>query len=101
MLKMLGTTRPCCDGITRREPLAAGALTTLGGGFSLPGLMAAEEATDAPLAGSGKAKNVILLYLLGGAPTQDLYDLKPGARRTSVALSSRSRPVHRESRSRR
>ena len=79
MLKMLGTPRRCCDGITRRETLAAGALTTLGGGFSLPGLMAAEEATDAPLAGSGKAKNVILLYLLGGAPTQDMYDLKPGA----------------------
>ncbi|HAB12986.1 MAG TPA: hypothetical protein DCE47_14975, partial [Planctomycetaceae bacterium] len=79
MLKMLGSPRRCCDGITRRETLAAGALTTLGGGFSLPGLMAAEEATDAALAGSGKAKNVILLYLLGGAPTQDMYDLKPGA----------------------
>ena len=76
MLKMLGTPRRCCDGITRRETLAAGALTTLGGGFSLPGLMAAEEATDAPLAGSGKAKNVILLYPVSYThltlPTSDL-----------------------------
>jgi hypothetical protein len=38
MLRMLGRPRQFCDGITRREALAAGALTALGGAFTLPGL---------------------------------------------------------------
>jgi hypothetical protein len=62
--------------MTRRETLAAGALTFLGGGFNLQSLMAAEASGQAR---QGKAKNVILLYLLGGAATQDMYDLKPNA----------------------
>lgn len=73
MLTMLGSPRRCCDGITRRETLKAGALTALGG-FGLPQLFGAEEAG---LALPGKAKNVILLYLLGGAATQDMWDMKP------------------------
>ncbi len=76
MLRMLGTPRRCCDGLTRRETLAAGALTFLGGAFNLPDLLAAEAAGKTKPA---KAKSVILLYLLGGAATQDMYDLKPGA----------------------
>lgn len=75
MLTMLGSPRRCCDGITRRETLKAGALTALGG-FGLPHfLQAAETGRVRP----GRAKNVILLYLLGGAATQDMFDLKPGA----------------------
>jgi hypothetical protein len=73
MLTLLGSPRRCCDGITRRETLKAGALTALGG-FGLPQLFAAEEAGHAL---PGKAKNVILLYLLGGAATQDMWDMKP------------------------
>jgi hypothetical protein len=78
MIKLLGSPRRCCDGLTRRESLAAGALTFLGDGFNLPSLLAAESrkpASERP----GKAKNVILLYLLGGAATQDMFDLKPDA----------------------
>lgn len=73
ILKMLGSPRRCCDGLTRRETLAAGALTFLGSGFSHERLLAAQAAGQ----GHGKAKSVILLYLLGGAATQDMYDLKP------------------------
>lgn len=73
MLTMLGSPRRCCDGITRRETLKAGALTALGG-FGLPQMLAAEEAGHTV---PGKAKNVILLFLLGGAATQDMWDLKP------------------------
>ena len=73
MLKMLGSPRRCCDGITRRETLQAGALSALGG-FGLPQMLAAEEAGAV---GHGKAKNVIFVFLLGGAATQDMYDLKP------------------------
>jgi hypothetical protein len=76
MLRMLGSPRRCCDGVTRRETLAAGALTFLGGAFNTSGLLAAQAAGQAQ---HGKAKNVILLYLLGGAATQDMYDLKPNA----------------------
>lgn len=77
MLTMLGSRRRCCDGITRRETLRAGALTALGG-FGLPELFAA---TDAGRVTAGKARSVIVLYLLGGAATQDMFDLKPDAPR--------------------
>ncbi len=75
MLTMLGSPRRCCDGVTRRETLKAGALTALGG-FGLPQWLAASEAG---LVRPGRAKSVILLYLLGGAATQDMFDLKPDA----------------------
>lgn len=75
MLTMLGSPRRCCDGITRRETLKVGALTALGG-FGLPQWLAAAESGQLR---EGKAKSVILLYLLGGAATQDMFDLKPNA----------------------
>jgi hypothetical protein len=79
MLTMLGSSRRCCDGLTRRETLKAGALSLLGGFFTLPDLLRAEEARRAGPDRPGKAKSVILLYLLGGAPTQDMFDMKPAA----------------------
>ncbi len=75
MLTMLGSPRRCCDGITRRETLKAGALTALGG-FGLPQILFANESG---IARHGPAKNVMVLYLLGGAATQDMWDLKPQA----------------------
>jgi hypothetical protein len=78
MLTVLGSPRRCCDGVTRRESLKAGALSVLGGFFNLPDLFALEKMRD-PVPNPGKAKSVILLYLLGGAATQDMYDLKPAA----------------------
>ncbi|MBI5756955.1 MAG: DUF1501 domain-containing protein [Planctomycetales bacterium] len=77
MLTMLGSPRRCCDGLTRRETLRAGALSLLGG-MSLPNLLQAEISQQKPVV-PGKAKNVILLYLLGGAATQDMVDMKPDA----------------------
>jgi hypothetical protein len=76
MITMLG--HPRRHGLTRRETLKAGALSLLGGGFNLPNLLAAEENRSAG-APPPKAKSVILLYLLGGAATQDMFDLKPEA----------------------
>jgi len=76
MLRILGRPRRFCDGVTRRQAMTVGALSALGAGFSLPRLLAIEEAK---LARPGKAKSVILLYLHGGAPTQDMFDLKPSA----------------------
>jgi hypothetical protein len=78
MITLLGSKRRLCDGLTRRETLKAGALSLLGGAFNLPALLWAEENRKASLR-AGTAKSVILLYLLGGAATQDMFDLKPDA----------------------
>ncbi len=80
MITMLGSPRRCCDGLTRRETLQAGALALLGG-MNLPTLLRAEESRPAHQSHGrpGKAKSAILLYLLGGAATQDMVDLKPSA----------------------
>jgi hypothetical protein len=66
MLKMLGSPRRFCDGITRRETLKVGAVSVLGG-FGLPQLLQAEQSRNEHV-WNGKAKSVICLYLLGGAP---------------------------------
>ena len=78
MITMLGSSRRCCDGLTRRETLQAGAASMLGGLFGLP------QTADGALSSGqsqrpAKAKSVIVLYLLGGAPTQDMFDMKPDA----------------------
>lgn len=73
MLTMLGSPRHCCDGLTRRETLKVGAMSALGG-FGLPQYLQAEAAGHTLPA---KAKSVIVLYLLGGAATQDMWDMKP------------------------
>src|SRR5262249_52000474 len=78
MLRMLGHPRRFCDGITRREALTAGALSVLGSGFTLPDLLAREERRP-PGAKPGRAKSVLILYLHGGAPRQDMFALNPPA----------------------
>ncbi|MBT4693026.1 MAG: DUF1501 domain-containing protein, partial [Planctomycetaceae bacterium] len=58
---------------SRRDFLRIGALGL--GGLTLPGLMRAEAAN-----GVGKShKSVIMIYLTGGPPHQDMIDLKPNA----------------------
>ncbi|MBO53071.1 MAG: hypothetical protein CMJ69_20105 [Planctomycetaceae bacterium] len=75
MLKILGpasSSDAFCDGLSRRNFLQVGGLGT---GLSLSGLLAAEAA-------QGKrpsAKSVIFIYLVGGPPHQDMFDLKPEA----------------------
>ncbi len=72
MLRVLGSPRR--PGASRREVLKAGGLAVLGG-FGLPQLLEAEQVRPQ----RGRARSVILLYLLGGAATQDMVDLKPAA----------------------
>ena len=78
MITMLGSPQRCCDGLTRRETLKAGALSVLGGLFNQASLLALQEQRGDTVR-PAKAKSVILLYLLGGAATQDMFDLKPEA----------------------
>src|SRR5947207_4901308 len=77
-INVLGTPRRACDGITRRETLTVGALSLLGGFFNQPNLLALEQHRTTRLL-PARAKSVVLIYLQGGPPTQDMFDLKPDA----------------------
>ena len=73
MLNLTGQEYSLCDGLTRRDALKIGALGL--GGLSLPQLLAAEEQ-----AGIGKSnKAIIMVYMCGAPPHQDMYDLKMDA----------------------
>ena len=69
MLRILGSPKRTCHGLTRREWLIAGGL-----GLSVPAFGA--NPTSKP---TGTAKNVILLYLFGGPSQLDTLDPKPNA----------------------
>src|SRR6185369_9327325 len=74
MLTLLGRPsvgRGFCDRLSRRNFLKVG---TLGlAGLNLSQLLKAESA-----AGIGTSrKSVIMIYLVGGPPHQDMFDLKP------------------------
>ena len=76
MLKILAPSdrsRPFCDGISRRNFLKIGGLGALG--LSLPNLLALEAQSGI----RNSHKSVILIYLVGGPPHQDMFDLKPDA----------------------
>src|SRR3954453_5773597 len=67
------SSRRYCDGISRRNFIKIGALGM--GGLALPQLLKAEAASG--IARSHKA--VIMIYLAGGPPHQDTFDLKMDA----------------------
>ena len=73
MLTILGAPRRFCDGLPRRDFLKIGSLAL--GGISLPQMLRAEAAAGA----SRSHKAVIMIYLSGGPPHQDTFDLKPDA----------------------
>jgi len=68
-----GSNRRLCNGVDRREFLRIGGLAL--GGFSLRDLLAAEAAAGT----KSSHKSVIMVYLVGGPPHQDLWDMKPDA----------------------
>lgn len=63
---------PFCDGLSRRNLIKAGALAM--GGLSLPQLLEVEAAT-----GKSSHKSIIMIFLSGGPPHQDMVDLKMDA----------------------
>src|SRR3954471_4803254 len=75
MLRILGTPRAACDGISRRTLLEAAGAGLLG--LSAPGLFAAEARRERPT--SARAKSVIFLFLFGGPSQLETFDLKPDA----------------------
>jgi hypothetical protein len=73
MLTIYGNSSRFCDGISRRNFLRIGALGL--GGLALPQLLEAEA-----LSGIGRShKAIIMIYLPGGPPHQDMFDLKMDA----------------------
>jgi hypothetical protein len=67
------TASTLCDGISRRDFLRIGALGL--GGLTLTQLLAAEARAGV----RQSHKTVIMIYLVGGPPHQDMWDLKPDA----------------------
>jgi hypothetical protein len=78
VLSIPGTASRWCDGVSRREFLQIGALGTAG--LALPELFRARAmSADPPARGVGRAKSCILLFMGGGPPQMDTFDLKPDA----------------------
>ena len=76
MLTILGDPLPAhfCDGVSRRSFLKIGGLAL--GGLSLPQLLMAESQTGRRRQAH---KAIIMIFLPGGPPHQDMWDLKPQA----------------------
>lgn len=76
MLNILGQQTRYCDGVSRRSFLKIGGLSAgAAGGLSLADLMRAEAAS--PTQKSDKA--IINIFLGGGPPHQDMWDIKTEA----------------------
>jgi len=73
MLTIPGSPYRFCDGLTRRGFLQIGGLAL--GGLSLPQILRAESAQG--IKSSHKA--IIMIFLPGGPPHQDMFDLKMDA----------------------
>jgi hypothetical protein len=79
VLTIEGKPQRFCDGVSRREFLKIGGLAL--GGLALTDILAA-EAQAATLRGAGARsshKAIIMVFLPGGPPHQDMFDLKMDA----------------------
>ena len=85
MLSLQSGNLRLCDRLNRREAIRLGGLGALG--LTLPTLLAAQsnaaprQSAPHPPTRFGRAKRCILLYMWGGPPHHDTFDLKPNAPR--------------------
>lgn len=80
MLRVLGSPKRLCDGLTRRDLLQVGGAAF--GGIGLSQLLAAQAggATSVGMGDSfGRAKNCIVLFLYGSHSQLETFDMKPEA----------------------
>src|SRR6266566_4641851 len=80
MLRLLGSPRTLCDGLTRRDFLHIGGLGALG--LSVADALRLQEVQAAPIRqanGFGSAKACILLFPYGSPPQHETFDPKPDA----------------------
>ena len=75
MLSILGKPSRYCDGISRRGFLKIGGLSFGAGGLSLADLMRAEASSASPK----RHKSIINIFLAGGPPHQDMWEIKTQA----------------------
>lgn len=73
MITIPGTSRCFCDGISRRNFLRIGALGF--GGLALPDILRAEQEQRI----GRSQKSIIMIYLPGGPPHQDMFEIKTEA----------------------
>lgn len=73
MITIPGTSRRFCDGISRRNFLRIGALGF--GGLALPDILRAEQEQRI----GRSQKSIIMVYLPGGPPHQDMFEIKTEA----------------------
>src|SRR5437868_997792 len=82
MLRVLGSPKILCDGVTRRDMLWAGGLGLFGLGlpqFLRLADLQAQHSPARPAPSFGRAKACILLYLYGAPSQLELCDMKPDA----------------------
>jgi hypothetical protein len=78
MIRIEGRGGRFCDGVSRRGFLRIGGLAM--GGLSLPGILAAQDQSPRRGKSGGLGhKALIMVYLPGGPPHQDMFDLKMDA----------------------
>ena len=80
MITIPGSPSRLCDGTSRREFLQIGGLGMAG--LALPALFRARALAaggTGTTQGTGRAKSCILLFMGGGPPQMDTFDLKPDA----------------------
>lgn len=78
MLRFFAGGPRLCDGLTRREVLRVGGLGAIGLSLNqIPQLQSARTASAEPVA--PRAKNCIILFLMGGPPQHSMWDPKPHA----------------------
>ncbi|MEM0924480.1 MAG: DUF1501 domain-containing protein [Planctomycetota bacterium] len=75
MLTISGPSSRYCDGRSRRSFLKIGGLSFGAGGLSLANIMRAEASTG----NSSPHKSVINIFLAGGPPHQDMWEIKTEA----------------------
>lgn len=81
MLRLLGSKRKFCDGVTRRDLLHIGGLGLYGLTAARAAALSAMPDNDAERRGFGTAKRCIMLFLFGAAPQHETFDPKPDAPR--------------------
>src|SRR5262245_52490683 len=81
MISLPGSGVRLCEGVTRREWLRAGGISSLG--LLLPDFLhlraRSAAAPSSPRGARGKARACIVVFLFGAPAHQDVWDLKPNA----------------------
>ena len=78
-IKLFGSRRQFCDGLSRREFLTLGSLSALGFGPADQLACASPTQPERRTTKFGQAKSCILIFLYGSPPQHETFDPKPDA----------------------